>query len=409
MIRHFYVVCVIFIAFVVVGCGSVGKSIVAKQEWSENYAADKEVKATSPEMIDGQLSTIGETQTPADSAGTTALSEVIVELPETKSIRRIVLHTPNIRSFSVYAAVEDKDDWKLLEEVKNNEEEKIAMDISAVTDKIKITVRKTSDDTTVSAGGRSYRRRMRYAKGKIREIEIYGLVEEGEGQIAEQTVAPGTPDAPIQKAAEKPKPKAPPAVPNLESPQSTYLLSGPIPVKISLKIGPDDLVVLEDSVGEEMLRTKLLIKTAAGEKVKCSKPTPPIANPRPYRGAGREVNVRNAKTLDADSVITVDISDLLEYYPIKAPGNYTLQLDMGLEAHDKFVGRSQTQIDDLERTIHDVNSKSNYSQTEKAGIIQGLRDEIRQLEKKKGSRYLVVGAKGKLLDLKSNVLELTIQ
>ena len=64
--------------------------------------------------------------------------------------------------------------------------------------------------------------------------------------------------------------------------------------------------------------------------------------------------MRNARTLDADSVVTIDIPNLLDYYPISEPGTYTVQFDLGLAAHKEFVGRSQTQIDDLERTIRDV-------------------------------------------------------
>lgn len=283
------------------------------------------------------------------------------------------------------------------------------MNVSVVTDVIKIRVRRTSDDKVIPGNGR--RNRMQYAKGKIQEIEIYGQVEESSAQATKQTTASGapgiTPGAPAQAAEEKPK--APPAALSLELPKGTYNLTGPIPVKISLKVGPDDLVVLADSVRDEMFRTKLLVKKASGEKIACTKPTPPLSNPRPYRGADREVSVRDAKTLDADSVVTVDIPNLLEYYPIKEPGTYTVQIDMDLEVHDNFVGRNQTQIDDRERTIHDVNSKANYSQTEKASIIQGLREEIDQLKKRKDSRYLVVGSREKSLSLNSNVLELVVQ
>jgi hypothetical protein len=119
--------------------------------------------------------------------------------------------------------------------------------------------------------------------------------------------------------------------------------------------------------------------------------------------------VRDARTLEAESTVTVNIPNLLGYYPMKAPGNYTVQLDLQLEHHDDFVGRSQTQIADLERTIREVGSRPNYTQTERASIIQGLKEEIAQLEQRKDNRYLVVGRKGTLLDFSSNALELVIQ
>lgn len=409
MIRRFYVAFAIFITFMIIACGSV----VKEQVWSENYAAIEGVEATSPLMIDGDRSTVGETQAPVEGGrGSTEFTEAVVTLPEKKSIRKIVLHTDNLESFSVYAVADDEETWKPLEEIKNNSAKKIEMNVSAVTDKIKIRVRKTSDDERM-AGGRSRGGRMHHANGKINEIEIYGLVEAPPTEVAGQegqAATPGIPGiaaAPTQQAVEEPK--APPATLSLESPQSTYTLADPVPVKISLAVGPDDLVVLADSVSDEMLRAKLLVKNAAGERIACTKPTPRVSNPRPYRGAGREVMVRDARTLDASSVVTVDIPNLLDYYPITEPGNYTVQFDMELEVHDNFVSSSQTQIEDRERTIRDISSRTNYTQTEKASLIQGLREEIEELRKKKDRRYLIVGRKGESLELASNVLELVIQ
>ena len=178
MVRYFCPVFAIFIAFTVLGCGSVTKSIMAKQDWSENYSLAEGVEATSPLMVDGDLSTIGETQTSTETRGrgSTEFTEAVVKLPEKRSIRRIVIHTPNMESFSVYAAADDGDTWKPLEEVKNSSEKMVDMSVSAVTDKIRIRVRKTSDDER-QAGGRRRGGRMSHAKGKIKEIEIYGLVE----------------------------------------------------------------------------------------------------------------------------------------------------------------------------------------------------------------------------------------
>ncbi len=402
---RFYAIAAILLTFVISGCGTVGKSLVAKQEWSGNYAALEGVEATSPLMVDGQRSTIGETEIPTGVRGSTEFSEAVVKLPEEKSIRRIVLYTPNIQSFSLYAGGREEDQWKPLDEIKNSEEKMITMNVSTTTDRIRIRVRETSDDELLP-GGPGRRNRVNRAKGKIQEIEIYGLVEQAPAEVAEEAAVPGAPGV---SAAPEEKPKAPPAVLSLQSPQSTYTLAGPIPVKMDLKIGPDDLVVLADSVSDEMLRVKLLVKNAAGEKTACSKPTPRVPNPRPYRGSGAPVNVRDARTLEAESTLTVDIPNLLDYYPVKAPGNYTVQLDLQLEHHDDFVGRSQTQIADLERTIREVGSRQNYTQTERASIIQGLKEEIAQLEQRKDNRYLVVGRQGTLLDLSSNVLEMVIQ
>lgn len=452
MTRRFCIACSALLVIAVAGCG-IGKSIIAKQEWSENYALEDGVKCTSPLMVDGKRHTVGETETlPSGSRGATKYTGVIVELPEKKSIRRIDLYTDNIQSMSIYAGGRGEDIWVLLEEVKNNREKKLSFRVSTVTDKIKVRVRKTSDDKLLPGIGYRYSEQVQRARGKINEIEIYGLADvqseeeilEGETEFVaadegftaaeevdeatEQVTALDTSSASIMPAKQTkaktitkprtttkvrkktaPKPKAPLAAMKLESPQSTYALAGPIPAKISLKVGPNDLVVLEDRMSDEMLFTKLLVKTASGEQIPCSKPTPRLSRPRPYRASGGEVSVRSARTLDADSLVTVDIANLLEYYPITEPGSYTVQFDMKLGVYTTFVGRNQTQIRDIERTMRDINSRGNYSQTEKAAMLQSLREDIEKLEADKGHRYIVVGSRSKSLALKSNVLELTIQ
>jgi hypothetical protein len=382
-------------------------------------------------------------------------------LPEKKSIRRIDLYTDNIESMSIHAGGRDEDTWVLLDEVKNNREKKLSFKVSTITDRIKVRVRETSDDSLRPGGRGTRRNRMQRAKGKIQEIEIYGLApvhEEEEAEIAEektefagtgavfttakpteateQATIPDTSAAtivPVQKTEAKtvtetetvaetktatavepvkqvaPKPETPPASTLLESPQNTYALTGPIPAKVSIKIGPDDLVVLDDQMKDEMLYTKFVVKNASGEQIACSKPTPKLSRPHPYRGSGPEVNVRDARTLDAESLVTLDVANLLEYYSITEPGNYAIQFDMSLDVYPTFTGRNQVQIQDIERTMRAINSRANYSQAERATLISGLQEDIDRLKKDKSHRYIVVGSRRKSLALKSNVLELTIQ
>lgn len=407
------VVFVIIMPFVLVACGFVSKSIVAKQEWSENYAREKGVEATSPAMIDGDVTTVGETQPPESTRGAAEYTEAVIKFPEKKAIRRIVIRTPNIQNFNIYAAGKGEDDWVALAEFKNNLEKKVEANVSAVTNQIKIRVRKTSDDA-VLPGGRGSRKQLQRARGKIQEVEIYGMVEAAKTEAAPpagQAVTPGAASAPGGTAAvEAEKPKAPPIAMSLESPKDTYSLPGPVPVKMTISIGADDLVVLADNMTDEMLRTKLLVKSESGAIIPCSKQAPRLSFPKPYRGsAAREISVRNARTLEAESVVTVNIPNLLEFYPIDKLGKYTIQFDGNLEVHDKYLGSAQTQKEDMERTIRDINSRSNYTAAERATLIQNLREEIAQLDKQKGNRYLEVGARGKPLDLVSNVLEIVIQ
>ncbi|MGB9597752.1 MAG: hypothetical protein ACPL7B_15820, partial [Candidatus Poribacteria bacterium] len=79
MLRNASMIGVILLAIVLAGCATAGKSIVAKQEWSENYARMKGVEATAPAMVDGDPSTMAETRTPSDASAATKYTEAVVK------------------------------------------------------------------------------------------------------------------------------------------------------------------------------------------------------------------------------------------------------------------------------------------------------------------------------------------
>lgn len=165
MLRNLAIVCVVVLAVVLAGCATAGKSIVAKQTWSENYARLKGVEATAPAMVDGDPGTSADTQTPSDSSAATKYTEAVVKLPEPKSIRRIVIDSTNLQSFAVYAGGTTENDWKMLSEIKSTEDRKITLNVSATTDKIRVRVVKTSDDTT-TPGGLGSQARLKRAQQK---------------------------------------------------------------------------------------------------------------------------------------------------------------------------------------------------------------------------------------------------
>ncbi len=405
MKRNFLLIYFLLFSAILIGCSSVTKNIVTKQEWSENYSRGKNVKATSPLMIDGDPGTLGETQPPPDmaSAGATKFTEAVVELPEAKSIRRIVIRNTNLRNFIVYSGTGKSGDWKTLKEFKNNSDNVVDFNVSTQTDRIKIRVLRTSDDETIP-GGRGGQARLRHAPGKIQEIEIYGFTTaKPEQPTPQQASSASETTVPVEK------PKAPAIAVNLETPQKTYPSSGPIPLKMNFKIGQDELIVLADHFSDQMLISKLVVKNSSGEVINSSKPAPPLSRPVPKRFGDKPLDVREARTLSPDSVVKVEVPNILEYYPIKEPGVYTIQFNTFLELHDKFVGREQTQKEDIERRIREINARTNYTAAEKATLIQTLKEELEQMEKTKAKRYIEVNARGKPFELVSNTLEITIQ
>ncbi len=167
-------ICLYFLAML--GC-----AIVAKQEWSENYASITGVRATNARMIDGNIRTFGETafrEGSQDNFGPAPTSQAIVMLPERKVIRRVVIHSDNLKKFTVYAD-KGSEDWQVVKEVNNVKTNPIDLSVNAPfpTDKIRIRVLGTTDDASLRRG---QRRRNFWASGnrrapaKIYEIELYG-------------------------------------------------------------------------------------------------------------------------------------------------------------------------------------------------------------------------------------------
>jgi hypothetical protein len=429
MLKNLAIICVVVLAVVLAGCAAASKSIMAKQNWSENYARLKGVEATSPAMVDGDTGTSADSQVPSDASTATKYTEVIVKLPEQKSIRKIVIDSTNLQSFAVYAGGTMENDWKMLKEVKNTEDLKITLNVSATTDKIRIRIVKTSDDTTMP-GGRGSQARLKRASAKIKEIELYGYAQDSPAPSA-QAVKTGavittsgtstttgatsavtsskTVTTAVTEAVPAEVPKGPPITATLEIAQKSFPSVGPVPLKINIKAGADEVITIEDLLSDKTLSTKLIVKPASGNAIASSKPTPSLSSPRPYRAVDKPIDVRNALTIQPNTVLAVNVVNLLDYYAMTTPGTYTIQLVTWVDLHDKFVGRETTEKDDIESQIRDINSKSNYAAQEKTALIQNLKDELIQSQKKKTKRYIETSTKGKPYKLESDTIEITIQ
>ena len=140
------------------GCGMFG-AVVGTEEWSENYALMNGATATSPEMIDGNVKTSGQTSFPegADASmyGSSPPSEAIVTLPERMSIYRIVINSPDLQVFDVLSDKGDND-WEVIKENQKVTKNPIDVRVSTVTDKIRIRVRTTSGDAEAGRKSRAH-------------------------------------------------------------------------------------------------------------------------------------------------------------------------------------------------------------------------------------------------------------
>lgn len=164
---------------------NIASKLVSKQEISENYALMEGVRATTLEMIDGNVRTVGEAALPEGAEGVFGMSpatEALITLPEKKVISRIVIHSKNLKQFDVWADKGNRD-WVVLKEVKSAKSNPIVLSglrAHFPTDRVRIRVLGTTDDAALrrrerarggfQAVGFGYSR----APGKFYEIELYG-------------------------------------------------------------------------------------------------------------------------------------------------------------------------------------------------------------------------------------------
>ena len=177
-----FIVILLLVIFMSSCAGLNSQKLFKEQQWSENYAIAGGVQSTSPEMIDGDLNTIGKASFPVrEGTGEPSRNaEVIITLPEKKTINKIVIHSDDLPDFKVLAyagTVGGIDDWKLINEFTNNKQKEIVIKTSIQTDKILIRAKgKLPLESTKSVrvlGGVMRTRTL--LEPEIREIELYGF------------------------------------------------------------------------------------------------------------------------------------------------------------------------------------------------------------------------------------------
>lgn len=160
------------------GCAPL-RSLFEPQELTENYCltpgtvAQYEWQNTItpvPNLIDGDLSTVAETG-----------REIVILLPESRPVRRIVIREANYEDIIVYVGGRGGEgDWKILQQIKQNRERTIAIPLSVITDRVRFRIGNTLDDSIgpaprpvdgVSPRGST----LKLASPRAAEIEIYGF------------------------------------------------------------------------------------------------------------------------------------------------------------------------------------------------------------------------------------------
>jgi hypothetical protein len=137
------------------------------QEWSENYALGDGVQCTVPEMIDGNVGTVGKPIAHSEGNALFPYAEVEIVLPEKKAINRIVIYNRGLKTFKILAPIGEGDNWQIVKRVRKNTKEDVDIRMSVVTDRIKI---RADVDSLIGP-------HHEFVPPDIGEIELYGFVD----------------------------------------------------------------------------------------------------------------------------------------------------------------------------------------------------------------------------------------
>ena len=169
MARYLYILGLICTYIIISGCQSKAlQMIIEPQEW-ENLAVAEGVTCTAPEMIDGDLKTVGYAEG----------GWIHLKLPTRKAIHRIVLRGTNITDAIVYQKIEGNQRWPAILQIQNNRSNVIQMRRSFVTEALRIYVSGTMEDKRqpplLSPRHDLIVRHKGLGKPFIQEIEVYGF------------------------------------------------------------------------------------------------------------------------------------------------------------------------------------------------------------------------------------------
>lgn len=174
-----YIILIVLPIVLLSGCSS----MFVSQQLSENYVTSQDVKSDSPEAIDGNLNTISNN------------TRIHIYLPEKKSIRKIVIHSPNISNFILYESIGGEGQWRVIKSIRGNKQNPIEIPTQVTTNAIRIFITDTKAGRFADPGALKdvdgnvniFSRKVD-ALPQIQEIELYGLIDSSEKADAKKTI-----------------------------------------------------------------------------------------------------------------------------------------------------------------------------------------------------------------------------
>ena len=159
--------------------GELISTVFVAQEWSQNYALMEGVTCSAPEMIDGDIKTFGRSG-----------HQIMINLPERKTIHRLVFRQTNIQDLTLYIDRnnDDENDWMKWAQIDSNRESTFEIRKVSNAQRMRILVGGTSDDQRIAekfAHSRVGIHRQTVERGApfVHEIELYGFEVKESSQV----------------------------------------------------------------------------------------------------------------------------------------------------------------------------------------------------------------------------------
>ncbi|MBD3181079.1 hypothetical protein GF312_02235 [Candidatus Poribacteria bacterium] len=180
-----------FIILTLLGIFAFGCSFLKEPPLSENFAVEGE--SDVPQLVDGSMYTTGETQrqySREEGVDDSRFSEALITLKKPRSIRKIVVRRRPEHSVPVDidVVVMRNGEWKTIKEVRGEVADDIEINVSTVTDQVKIKAQRATrtakgkSGLAMAGGGarRTEMERLLREPIKLAEIELYGYLDTNE-------------------------------------------------------------------------------------------------------------------------------------------------------------------------------------------------------------------------------------
>ena len=167
--------------------------------------------------------------------------------------------------------------------------------------------------------------------------------------------------------------------------KEVYAANEPIPLRMSVRAGKFDLLVPAVSVAGEGAFGGLIVTDAAGNTIKPNSPILAVGHTKNLLHDGNALDCIHGVELKSGAETVATLEDLRAHYNL-APGEYMLQVFMGLKVYRESLPDQSPMVVDMEKDILAI-QRARHSAEAKQQAISHLREEIAAIQREQEEVY----------------------